>query len=214
MEALKMKELHYGRDHREVGVTLANLANAYGSLGDRREQKEVAERALKILEKEFGPEHPLVAVSLQSLGDALGSLGDYAQQKEMLQRALKIKKLQYGPEHPEVANILQRLGLVYHSLGDHQQEKELLLQSLRIRETLPETEKLAALLAALSTAFESLGDDVKGEGDVGEGRRNTREACWRGSAACQVPEQFGHHSGKLGGAHEAEGGAEASTKHL
>ena len=32
--ALAIEERAYGRDHTEVAITLGNLGNAYGSLGD------------------------------------------------------------------------------------------------------------------------------------------------------------------------------------
>ena len=39
-------EAHYGRDHPEVAITLSNLGNAYGDLGDAKGKKARLERAL------------------------------------------------------------------------------------------------------------------------------------------------------------------------
>jgi hypothetical protein len=42
--ALIIKERHYGPDHPEVATTLANLGNAYGSLGDAQKSQELPEQ--------------------------------------------------------------------------------------------------------------------------------------------------------------------------
>eukprot|EP00971_Amphidinium_carterae_P290154 5761067-Amphidinium_carterae.1 len=80
---------------------LANLGNAYGSLGDARKQRDFLERALQILECRYGPEHPEVATMLSNLGSTYGSLGDARKQRDFLERALRIGESHYGPEHPE-----------------------------------------------------------------------------------------------------------------
>jgi tetratricopeptide (TPR) repeat protein len=58
--ALAFKEKHYGFDHPNVAVTLTNLGNAYGSLGDAQKSRELLERALVIKEKHYGLDHPNV----------------------------------------------------------------------------------------------------------------------------------------------------------
>ena len=76
----------------KVAVTLTNLGNAYGSLGDYQRQKELLERAITIEEQHYGPNHPEVAITLTNLGNAYGSLGDYPRQKELLERAITNKR--------------------------------------------------------------------------------------------------------------------------
>ena len=48
--ALKIQEEHYGLDHTTVAITLTNLANTYGDLGDALKKQNLLERALKIQE--------------------------------------------------------------------------------------------------------------------------------------------------------------------
>mgnify|MGYP001322658050 CR=1 FL=1 len=67
--ALAIQEREYGPDHREVAVTLTNLGNAYGALGDAAKKRELLERALAIKEREYGPEH-------RELGDRGGHVVD------------------------------------------------------------------------------------------------------------------------------------------
>ena len=46
--ALAIKEQEYGADHVEVAVTLTNLGDAYGGLGNYQKEKELLDRASAI----------------------------------------------------------------------------------------------------------------------------------------------------------------------
>ena len=67
--ALAIKERTYGRDHAEVAITLMNLGNAYGALGDYAKARDMLERALAIKERAYGRDHPEVALTLTNLGN-------------------------------------------------------------------------------------------------------------------------------------------------
>ena len=81
--ALKIAEAYFGEDHFEVAITLMNLGNAYGDLGDAAKQRELLERALKIKEAYFGKDHKEVAITLTNLGNAYGDLGDAAKRSSL-----------------------------------------------------------------------------------------------------------------------------------
>ena len=72
----KINIAHYGEEHPETGITLDNLGNAYGSLGDYEKKKEILEKALKITIKNYGKEHPSTGMTLANLGTAYRDLGD------------------------------------------------------------------------------------------------------------------------------------------
>eukprot|EP00971_Amphidinium_carterae_P301567 5991497-Amphidinium_carterae.1 len=59
---------------------MANLGNAYGALGEAKQQRDLLERALQIKELHYGPDHPEVAKTLTNLGNAYGALGEAAHQ--------------------------------------------------------------------------------------------------------------------------------------
>ena len=59
-----------GNDHPEVAITLKNLGNTYGALGDAQWQRELLERALPVKEAHYGREHPEIAKALLILGTA------------------------------------------------------------------------------------------------------------------------------------------------
>ena len=99
---MEIKEKHYGPAHVQVAITLTNLGNAYGDLGDAHKQKEYLERALEISEKHYGPAHPEVAIILFNLSFAYVSLGDITKAKQFLECAYQIflNHPNSGPNHP------------------------------------------------------------------------------------------------------------------
>ena len=107
---MKIDEAYFGEDHKEVAITLVNLGNAYGDLGDAAKRRDLLERALKIKEAYFGEDHKEVAITLANLGNAYGDLGDAAKQRDLLERALKIQEAYFGEDHVEVAITLASLG--------------------------------------------------------------------------------------------------------
>eukprot|EP00971_Amphidinium_carterae_P023936 472163-Amphidinium_carterae.1 len=74
--ALRIDESHYGPEHPAVAVTLTQLGNAHGALGDAAKHRVYLERALRIEESRYGQEHPNVAIMLANLGVAHWCLGD------------------------------------------------------------------------------------------------------------------------------------------
>ena len=157
---LTIDEAHYGQDHVKVAITLMNLGNAYGDLGDYEKKKALLERALQIQESHYGQDHVNVAITLTNLGVALGDLGDYENQKALLERALTIDEAHYGKDHVEVAKTLNNLGTAYGSLGDYEQQKALLERALIIKESHydPDHVEVAITLTNLGKATGDLGD--------------------------------------------------------
>ncbi len=151
---------HYGSDHFQAAITLANLGIAYGALGDPQKEKELLERALPILKTHYSPDHFEVAKLLANLGNAYWYLGNYKKQKELLERALAIQEKHCGSDHSEVARTLANLGNVYGALGDPQKQKALLVRALLTFEKHYGTghPEVARTLISLGTAYRALGD--------------------------------------------------------
>ena len=76
--ALAIEERAYGRDHAQVALTLTNLGNAYGALGDHAKKRDLLERALAIFERKYGRDHTQVAIALGNIGEAHIDLGEAA----------------------------------------------------------------------------------------------------------------------------------------
>ena len=159
-KVLAIEERHYGKDHPETAITLTNLGNAYGDLGDASGQKALLERALAIFERHYGKNHPETAIILTNLGNAYGGLGDASGKKALLERALAIEERHYGRDHPEVAIILTNLGNAYGALGDASRQKALLERALAIKERHYGRghPHVAITLTSLGNAYGALGD--------------------------------------------------------
>ena len=89
--ALAIDEPHYGQDHPEVAVTLTNLANAHGDLGNYQTAKEMLERALAIQETHFGKDHPQVAITLDNLAMSEAELLDFEPAERHIAQADQIR---------------------------------------------------------------------------------------------------------------------------
>ncbi len=98
--ALKIEEAHYGKEHPNVAIILGNLGNAYGALGDAKQQKELLERALKIQEAHYGKEHSQVAVTLCGLAEAYTILKQPELAYPLAERGHAIWLKAYGTNHP------------------------------------------------------------------------------------------------------------------
>ncbi|WP_265017698.1 tetratricopeptide repeat protein [Wolbachia endosymbiont (group A) of Andrena dorsata] len=160
---LPIQEKHYGPDHPEIAITLANLGNADGTLGDSQKAKALLEQALAIKEKHYDSDHFEVARTLVNLGNAHYALGDSQKAKELLEQALPIFKKHYSPDHPGVAKLLANLGNAYGDLGNPQKQKELLEQALIIDEKYYGFDHLtvAMILVNLGIAYGDLGNPQK-----------------------------------------------------
>jgi hypothetical protein len=115
-------------DHPNSVLTLANLGNAFVSLGDFDDGKLMLRRALKIQEQ-VGGERSAVATLHVHLANAEGQ-EDPKLRAKLLKRALHIQRdIMVGAEHPDIAATLMALANTYCFVGKPQ--TELLTQALK-----------------------------------------------------------------------------------
>jgi tetratricopeptide (TPR) repeat protein len=160
---LQFQERTKGRDHIETAVTLNNLGNAYGALGDHSKERDFLERTLKIQEAHYGKDHIETAVTLNNLGSAYGALGDQGKKRDFLERTLKIQEAHYGKDHIETAGTLNNLGSAYGALGDQGKMRDFLERTLKIQEAHYGKDHIetAGTLNNLGSAYGALGDHSK-----------------------------------------------------
>ena len=138
-KVLAIEERHYGKDHPETAITLTNLGNAYGDLGDASGQKALLERALAIFERHYGKNHPNVAITLRCLAllhhtqDALTEAADFFRQA-LSSCPLSAARCDYGlllmrQNKPEEALAQYKAAILERDIGDlgcHWQRRALL----------------------------------------------------------------------------------------
>lgn len=123
--ALAIRERVLGPEHREVALSLQNLATLQRDRGEADESKTLFVRALNILEKVHGPEHPDVAVALESLAVLHHLHQDYSEAEPLYQRALAIREKVLGPEDPFVAQTLTNYADLLRRTGRKSEAEEL-----------------------------------------------------------------------------------------
>jgi hypothetical protein len=115
IEAQKLEaavKARLGTTHRDYGVALLSLANAYTALGRHEEAQVRYEQALKILEKARSPNHPEVASALRNLGINSGNQGQHAKAEEYYRRAMAILEKAKGENAPELIQTLVNLSSI------------------------------------------------------------------------------------------------------
>merc|ERR1711937_1015471 len=88
--ALKLDEEYLGPNHRDVAVTLTNLANACGRLGDVQKRESMLERAYKIKLDAYGAKNAELAPTLFNLASAKEDLKKRNEARECMTRAKDI----------------------------------------------------------------------------------------------------------------------------
>jgi tetratricopeptide (TPR) repeat protein len=117
-KALSIREKLLDPDHRDVAVSLNNLALLLKETNRPSEAEPLYRRALAIEEKSYGPNHPDVARDLNNLALLLQDTNRLSEAEPLLRRALAIDEKSYGPDHPHTKLVQENLrflqGLLKH----------------------------------------------------------------------------------------------------
>jgi tetratricopeptide (TPR) repeat protein len=79
-----------GPDHRDVAISLNNLAELLGATNRLAEAEPLMRRALAIDEANLGPDHPEVAIVLNNLAMLLQATNRLAEAEPLMRRHLAI----------------------------------------------------------------------------------------------------------------------------
>jgi len=83
--SLDIKEAHFGIDHAETSLTLANLGMALSALGDVDEARDLSRQALVICNQQNTRRHAMVLMRAAITHQALG---EFWQAEELVSTAL------------------------------------------------------------------------------------------------------------------------------
>ena len=73
----RVKENWHSENHLETIITLKNIGNAWGDLGDYEIQRDILTQALEIFEKYYGKDHSYTKRLSIHLNNLLGSWIDH-----------------------------------------------------------------------------------------------------------------------------------------
>ncbi len=118
-----------GSEHREVAVSLSDLASVLRLNGDLDAAEPLLRQSFAINVKTRGADHPNTAVSLQDLALIAISRGDYAAAESGLRQALAMQLKALGPNHPVVAATLNGLARALREQGRYDEAAAALQQA-------------------------------------------------------------------------------------
>ncbi len=161
IEAVSIKEKHYGVNHCEVAKTLGNLATAYGDLGEYKVAINLLERSLAIQKENFRWDSwPLLFKTRGNLAHAYTREGRLREAEIIQEEVLEMTEAYYGKNSREIAPPLINLAMIYGELGRAaQKRKEVLERALAILESHCDADHydIATVLNNLAIAYGDLG---------------------------------------------------------
>jgi len=124
-----------GKEHRLVGVGIAQVANLLYLSGQYYKARGQYDRALKILQRVLGNDHPDVAAVLSGYAALMDTLGDHAEARELYERTIRILERGDGPGMQSMlAQNLVNLAGSLQSIGDHTIARKLYERGISIFE--------------------------------------------------------------------------------
>ena len=149
-EAARLFEQELGEEHRNVGMTLNNLATLLKDIGAYERALPLYERSLAIVEKTLGSAHPFVGIGLNNLGELHHRLGQLDRAGEHYRGAIAAKEAVLGASHPSVAISLVNLAELLLQSGEAAAAEPLLERALAIHRQAHPVPELAIALSALA----------------------------------------------------------------
>jgi tetratricopeptide (TPR) repeat protein len=123
-EGLAIREKAHGRNHADVAMSVAALAEVLRAGGKTDEIEKLYLRALRIWEKTLGPNHPNVASALNNIALMQAERGDAAGAEPRMRRAVGILERALGPD-PYLAAAMRNHAGMLKSLGREEEATEL-----------------------------------------------------------------------------------------
>ena len=161
MKALRIKERVLGKDHPDVGYTLANLADTLAGLGRPREALEHSNRGVEIIRQVFGWQHPKMAEQLGNRALILNQLGRYEEARRDAQGVITIEEDEMGPFYAKLVYGLGPLGEAELGLGSPGKAADTLERAISIADGVGMSAELVSLKFALARALWESGRDRK-----------------------------------------------------
>jgi len=170
-EALAMRRRLYGREHKDIAVTLVELGRAYEDAGAPERAEPLFREALAMRERIFGDAHKETATSKSSLALLLWRRGDLAAAEPLFRQSLDTSRALLGEDHPNVASSWNNLGLILLDKGDHAVAEHMFRQSLAIKRKV-----LGATHPTLAPSLNNLAGSLREQGRYNEARSFAEEA--------------------------------------
>lgn len=108
----------YGEENTNTIAAIANLAEAYGELGDRQKALELNEKAYELSCRISGEEAHYTLIYLTNIAKAYERIGNLQKALELAEKASDLKCKILGEEHQSTLASLNELAIIHSRLGD------------------------------------------------------------------------------------------------
>jgi tetratricopeptide (TPR) repeat protein len=133
-DSLAMRRRVLGLRHKDVAVTLVELARAYADGGARDRAEPLFREALEIRREVLGEAHRETATSKGELALLLWRRGDIAAAEPLFRQALETSRAALGEDHPNVAASWNNVGLMLIEKGDFAGAEPMFRRALAINQ--------------------------------------------------------------------------------
>ena len=170
-EALAMRRRLFGREHKDIAVTLVELGRAYEDAGVPDRAEPLFREALAMRERIFGDAHKETATSKSALALLLWRRGDLVGAEPLFRQSLDTSRALLGDSHPNVATSWNNLGLILLDRGDAAGAEPMFRESLAIKRRV-----LGSTHATIAPSLNNLAGSLREQGRYAEARAAVEEA--------------------------------------
>jgi tetratricopeptide (TPR) repeat protein len=170
-DALAMRRRLFGREHKDIAVTLVELGRAYEDAGVPDRAEPLFREALAMRQRIFGDLHKETATSKSALALLLWRRGDLVGAEPLFRQSLDTSRALLGGSHPNVATSWNNLGLILLDRGDAAAAEPMFRESLAIKRRV-----LGSTHSTIAPALNNLAGALREQGRFAEARAAVEEA--------------------------------------
>ena len=158
--ALALRRSHFGPEHPEIALSLAQLGTLARNQGHLDESEQYHRESLMMRQKLFGKAHVTIANSLNNVGFTLSEKGQLEQADSLYREALAMYDAVLGPGQLESVGAMHNLALVLHDQAQYADAVPFAEEALRIQK-----EAYGELHSGVANTLHALALITKNNGD-------------------------------------------------
>ena len=170
-DALARRRRLFGREHKDIAVTLVELGRAFEDAGAADRAEPLFREALEMRQRIFGDAHKETATSKSALALLLWRRGDIAGAEPLFRQSLDTSRALLGDNHPNVATSWNNLGLILLDKGDAAGAEPMFRESLAIKRRV-----LGNTHSTLAPSLNNLAGSLREQGRYADARSYAEQA--------------------------------------
>ncbi|MEZ4932582.1 MAG: CHAT domain-containing tetratricopeptide repeat protein [Saprospiraceae bacterium] len=158
-ESLRLRGELMGKNNAKYAMTLNNLGNLYGQIGDTKKAFSAHHEAMEIRKAVMGEDSFDYGMSLSNLSRICQLTGEFEKSIEYVLQAIKIVKKIKGKDHPILAHFTLNLAGAYVQTGQYKKAESTFEECLKLTEKAygPSHPQYAFVLNDLGLLYNEMG---------------------------------------------------------